>query len=101
MGSIFDLAAANLLSPMVLFFVLGLMATLAKSDLSIPEAIAIPMQRGNATKNTTEAMGTENLARSSGSAKIITNPARRIRPHSNFPPHGGRVINRWLKIFSM
>jgi hypothetical protein len=36
----FDAAAANLLSPMVLFFVLGLLAGLAKSDLTIPEAIA-------------------------------------------------------------
>jgi hypothetical protein len=40
MGQALDLAAANLLSPMVLFFVLGLAATLARSDLSIPEAIA-------------------------------------------------------------
>ena len=40
MGSAFDLAVANLLSPMVLFFVLGLVATLARSDLSIPESIA-------------------------------------------------------------
>lgn len=40
MTSALDLAAANLLSPMVLFFVLGLVATLARSDLSIPEAIA-------------------------------------------------------------
>ena len=40
MRSVFDLAAANLLSPMILFFVLGLGAALAKSDLSIPEAIA-------------------------------------------------------------
>ena len=40
MGSILDLAAANLVSPMVLFFVLGLAATLARSDLSVPEAIA-------------------------------------------------------------
>ncbi|HEX4894596.1 MAG TPA: sodium-dependent bicarbonate transport family permease [Hyphomicrobiaceae bacterium] len=40
MGSVFDLAAANLLSPMILFFVLGLAASLARSDLSIPEAIA-------------------------------------------------------------
>ncbi|MDP3074907.1 sodium-dependent bicarbonate transport family permease [Bradyrhizobium sp.] len=36
----FDLAFQNLLSPMVLFFVLGLLAALARSDLSIPEAIA-------------------------------------------------------------
>ena len=35
-----DAAAANLLSPMVLFFVLGLLAGLARSDLTIPEAIA-------------------------------------------------------------
>lgn len=35
-----DLAATNLMSPMVLFFVLGLAATLARSDLSIPEAVA-------------------------------------------------------------
>ncbi len=40
MGSFLDLAATNLLSPMVLFFVLGLAATVAKSDLTIPEAIA-------------------------------------------------------------
>jgi hypothetical protein len=40
MSQALDLAAANLLSPMVLFFVLGLAATLARSDLSIPEAIA-------------------------------------------------------------
>ena len=40
MGSALDLAVANLISPMVLFFVLGLAATLARSDLSIPEAIA-------------------------------------------------------------
>ena len=40
MDSIFNLAAANLLSPMVLFFMLGVGATLARSDLSIPEAIA-------------------------------------------------------------
>ena len=38
--SLFDLAAQNLLSPMVLFFVLGLLAALARSDLSIPEAVA-------------------------------------------------------------
>ena len=40
MASMFDLAAANLLSPMVLFFVLGLLAALARSDLTIPEAVA-------------------------------------------------------------
>ncbi len=38
--SLFDLASQNLLSPMVLFFVLGLLAALARSDLSIPEAVA-------------------------------------------------------------
>jgi uncharacterized protein len=38
--SIVDLAAQNLLSPMVLFFALGLGAALARSDLSIPEAVA-------------------------------------------------------------
>ena len=35
-----DLAAANLTSPMILCFVLGLLAALARSELSIPEAIA-------------------------------------------------------------
>lgn len=43
MASAFDLAVANLVSPMVLFFVLGLAATLARSDLSISEAIAKAM----------------------------------------------------------
>lgn len=36
----FDLILTNLTSPMVLFFMLGLAAALAKSDLSIPEAVA-------------------------------------------------------------
>ena len=36
----FDFAIQNLLSPMVLFFVLGLIAALGRSDLSIPDAIA-------------------------------------------------------------
>lgn len=40
MDDIFGLAIANLTSPMILFFVLGLGAALARSDLSIPEAIA-------------------------------------------------------------
>ncbi|MGB0497404.1 MAG: sodium-dependent bicarbonate transport family permease [Rubricella sp.] len=40
METILSLAAANLLSPMVLFFVLGFAAALARSDLSIPEAVA-------------------------------------------------------------
>ncbi|WP_323767311.1 sodium-dependent bicarbonate transport family permease [Antarctobacter sp.] len=35
-----DLAANNLLSPIVLSFVLGLFAALARSDLSVPEAVA-------------------------------------------------------------
>ena len=35
-----DLALQNLLSPMVLFFALGLAAAAARSDLSIPEAVA-------------------------------------------------------------
>ncbi len=34
------LATANLLSPMVLFFALGLGAALARSDLAVPEAVA-------------------------------------------------------------
>ena len=37
---IFDLASANILSPMVLSFALGFAAALARSDLSIPEAAA-------------------------------------------------------------
>jgi len=37
---ILDLAAANILSPMVLSFVLGFAAALARSDLSVPEAAA-------------------------------------------------------------
>lgn len=36
----FELTLQNLLSPMVLFFVLGLAAALARSDLSVPEAVA-------------------------------------------------------------
>lgn len=38
--SLFELASQNLLSPMVLFFALGLLAALGRSDLSIPEAVA-------------------------------------------------------------
>jgi hypothetical protein len=38
--SFLDLAAQNLVTPMVLFFALGLAAALARSDLSVPEAIA-------------------------------------------------------------
>ena len=40
MTGMLDLAAANLLSPMILFFALGFLAALVRSDLSIPEAIA-------------------------------------------------------------
>ena len=40
MNSILDLAITNLTSPMILFFVLGVLAALARSDLRIPEAIA-------------------------------------------------------------
>ncbi len=36
----FELALANLTSPMILFVVLGLLAVLSRSDLAIPEAIA-------------------------------------------------------------
>ncbi len=38
--SFLDLATQNLVSPMVLFFALGLAAALARSDLTIPEAVA-------------------------------------------------------------
>jgi hypothetical protein len=37
---VLDLAIANLLSPIVLSFILGLGAALARSDLSVPEAVA-------------------------------------------------------------
>ncbi len=40
MDQIIALAGQNLLSPVILFFVLGLLAALARSDLSFPEAIA-------------------------------------------------------------
>jgi hypothetical protein len=40
MANALDLTTSNLLSPMVLFFALGLGAALARSDLAIPEAIA-------------------------------------------------------------
>jgi uncharacterized protein len=36
----FELAVSNLLSPMVLFFALGLAAALARSDLTVPDAVA-------------------------------------------------------------
>lgn len=38
--SFFDLALGNILSPVVLFFMLGVGAALARSDLSVPEAVA-------------------------------------------------------------
>ena len=38
--SIASLTAQNLLSPVVLFFLLGLGAALARSDLAVPEAVA-------------------------------------------------------------
>ncbi len=40
MSSILTLAAENLISPIILSFVLGLLAALARSDLNFPEAIA-------------------------------------------------------------
>ncbi|KLN60647.1 membrane protein [Kiloniella spongiae] len=40
MEQLFSLAQQNLLSPIILFFVLGFSAALAKSDLNFPEAIA-------------------------------------------------------------
>ena len=40
MEGVIGVLAANLLSPMVLFFVLGLAAALARSDLNIPEPFA-------------------------------------------------------------
>lgn len=40
MSSIVDLAAANLISPIILSFALGLLAAFARSDLTIPEAVA-------------------------------------------------------------
>lgn len=40
MDAILSLAATNLLSPVVLCFALGLFAALARSDLSVPEAVA-------------------------------------------------------------
>ena len=40
MDGLLALAAGNLMSPIILFFALGLLASFARSDLSIPEAIA-------------------------------------------------------------
>ncbi|MEM6266765.1 MAG: sodium-dependent bicarbonate transport family permease, partial [Pseudomonadota bacterium] len=39
----FDTAIQTFTSPVVLFFVLGLLAAFARSDLAIPEAIAKAM----------------------------------------------------------
>lgn len=43
MADVLSLAADNLLSPLILFFVLGLAAAFARSDLSFPEAAAKAM----------------------------------------------------------
>ena len=43
MADILDLATTNLLSPVILSFVLGLLAALGRSDLSVPEAAAKAM----------------------------------------------------------
>ncbi len=43
MDQIIALAAENLLSPIILFFVLGFAASVARSDLSVPEAVAKAM----------------------------------------------------------
>jgi hypothetical protein len=40
MDSIIGLAISNLTTPMILFFILGLLAALSRSDLNVPEAIA-------------------------------------------------------------
>ena len=40
MADILSLAAANLVSPIILSFALGVFAALARSDLSIPKAVA-------------------------------------------------------------
>ena len=40
MQDILTLAGANLLTPMILCFALGLAAALARSELSVPEAAA-------------------------------------------------------------
>ncbi|MBT8425209.1 MAG: sodium-dependent bicarbonate transport family permease [Silicimonas sp.] len=40
MSDILSLAATNLISPIILSFVLGVVAALARSDLTIPEAVA-------------------------------------------------------------
>jgi hypothetical protein len=43
MTGMIEIAQQNLLSPMVLFFALGLFASFVRSDLNIPEAIAKTM----------------------------------------------------------
>ena len=43
MANIFELAATNLLSPVILSFALGLLAALGRSDLTVPEAAAKAM----------------------------------------------------------
>ena len=43
MGAFLELAAQNLLTPMILCFVLGVAAAMARSDLSVPEAAAKAM----------------------------------------------------------
>lgn len=40
LDALLNVAASNLLSPMVLFFALGFAAALARSDLAVPEAVA-------------------------------------------------------------
>ena len=40
MQDVLELASANLLTPMILAFALGLFAALARSELTIPEAVA-------------------------------------------------------------
>ncbi len=40
LGDIFSVAQANLLSPVILFFLLGMIAALVRSDLAIPDAFA-------------------------------------------------------------
>ncbi len=40
MDAILSLAAQNLISPVILFFALGFLAAIARSELSVPEAIA-------------------------------------------------------------
>ena len=40
MESLIDTALATLMSPMVLFFILGLLAATFRSDLAIPEPVS-------------------------------------------------------------